>query len=589
MHVSAWRPTFADALVIVETLDGISEEQRRRYASALRCIGRMLKLPLAEIYCDPAWLNEHLAGIVPAAHGIGKGYLCTLRSSLRGVLRRLGCHAPKTCGAAPLPPAWAGIIGVVRNPGQRHSLARFGLSCAGQGAAPEEVTDEHLARYVAEENATRLSDGAMGRARKLANSWNACVRRGLPGWPTQLLKAPRRGPEPYALPLDAYPASFAEDVQRFQASLARRGSFSRRTTRGRRKRRIAPSTVEMRLFAIRQVAGLLVQSGVPGEEIRSLRDLVQPLERVEYVLDTIEERQVERGGKERAQGSQLATVAETLRQTGHHVGLDDDSIAQLTEWRKDAYGRRRQGLTPKNRERLRALIQLPARAILLHLPAELWRRAKALGPGTVAAARLMRLAVALEILLVCPIRRHSLLALRFDQHLQRLDPRSRRITHLVLRVEDTKNEEPLEWPLPSSAAKMIEVYRRDYRPALDPKGTNPFLLPGSRGQFHAGRFAATLKGTIERETGVKVNPHLLRHFAAWLHLKKHPGAYEDVRRMLGHRSLQTTIDYYVGLEVPAAAERFDATVLGERQATRGLVGSLRRARSRSGRSTRNSR
>jgi hypothetical protein len=39
-------------------------------------------------------------------------------------------------------------------------------------------------------------------------------------------------------------------------------------------------------------------------------------------------------------------------------------------------------------------------------------------------------------------------------------------------------------------------------------------------------------------------------------LEAHPGCYEDVRRLLGHKSLQTTINFYAGLEGAAAVKRY---------------------------------
>ena len=58
---------------------------------------------------------------------------------------------------------------------------------------------------------------------------------------------------------------------------------------------------------------------------------------------------------------------------------------------------------------------------------------------------------------------------------------------------------------------------------------------------------------IGREVGAQVHPHLLRHFAAWRHLNRYPGQYEIVRRALGHKSVETTIGTYCGLELEAAA------------------------------------
>jgi integrase len=50
--------------------------------------------------------------------------------------------------------------------------------------------------------------------------------------------------------------------------------------------------------------------------------------------------------------------------------------------------------------------------------------------------------------------------------------------------------------------------------------------------------------------------HQFRHAAAAVYLHHNPGDYETVRRLLGHRDIQTTIKFYCGLETIAATEEF---------------------------------
>jgi site-specific recombinase XerC len=69
---------------------------------------------------------------------------------------------------------------------------------------------------------------------------------------------------------------------------------------------------------------------------------------------------------------------------------------------------------------------------------------------------------------------------------------------------------------------------------------------------------------IERETGLEMNPHLFRHVAAHFFLEDHPGNYEDVRRLLAHKRIDTTLQNYAGLEMAAAVRRFDQTILDRR-------------------------
>jgi integrase len=56
--------------------------------------------------------------------------------------------------------------------------------------------------------------------------------------------------------------------------------------------------------------------------------------------------------------------------------------------------------------------------------------------------------------------------------------------------------------------------------------------------------------------GLRITVHQFRHAAAAIYLKHRPGDYETVRRLLGHRDIQTTIRFYCGLETMQATQDF---------------------------------
>ncbi len=66
---------------------------------------------------------------------------------------------------------------------------------------------------------------------------------------------------------------------------------------------------------------------------------------------------------------------------------------------------------------------------------------------------------------------------------------------------------------------------------------------------------------IWQHAGVRVTPHQLRHIAAKLLLDHCPGAYEAVRRLLGHKRTSTTYEHYSGRETKASAEHYNTIVL----------------------------
>jgi integrase len=61
---------------------------------------------------------------------------------------------------------------------------------------------------------------------------------------------------------------------------------------------------------------------------------------------------------------------------------------------------------------------------------------------------------------------------------------------------------------------------------------------------------------IQKAIGLRLTVHQFRHAAAAIYLKHRPGDYETVRRLLGHRDIQTTIRFYCGLETMQATEEF---------------------------------
>jgi hypothetical protein len=94
-------------------------------------------------------------------------------------------------------------------------------------------------------------------------------------------------------------------------------SLDRRATLAPR-RTLRPKSVDARRFAIRQAAGILVRFGVVIEDLHLLRDLVEPIERVEIILEFLAERYASKhdlpAGAE-MRGGQVAQVAETFGAT----------------------------------------------------------------------------------------------------------------------------------------------------------------------------------------------------------------------------------------------------------------------------------
>jgi integrase len=175
------------------------------------------------------------------------------------------------------------------------------------------------------------------------------------------------------------------------------------------------------------------------------------------------------------------------------------------------------------------------------------------------AAVMAQIAVALEILLMAPMRMRNLRHLDLDQHLVR-PARSDDALHIVIRGPEVKNRMELDYPLPAESAALIGRYLERFRPLLA-STENRALFPGAAGGAKSDNvLARQITKTVFRYIGIGVNPHLFRHIAVKLHLDRHPGEHTVVTHALGNRSIDMTALHYAGLETAAAVRYFDETV-----------------------------
>jgi integrase len=174
-------------------------------------------------------------------------------------------------------------------------------------------------------------------------------------------------------------------------------------------------------------------------------------------------------------------------------------------------------------------------------------------------------AVAIEILIMVPIRIGNLAALSLDKHLLRSGSPKRPIVHLWIPGTEVKNGFDIEAELTAPSIGLIDCYLKDYRHLLTDT-PSPWLFPAMDGrQRGRNALAALIKQTIARKTGLRFNPHLARHFAAKLHLTEHPGDYGSLRLVEGHKTVETLTRSYCGTETVAAIRHYDEHILKLRE------------------------
>ena len=69
-------------------------------------------------------------------------------------------------------------------------------------------------------------------------------------------------------------------------------------------------------------------------------------------------------------------------------------------------------------------------------------------------------------------------------------------------------------------------------------------------------FGVRIARTVEENIGIRITCHQFRHAAAAIILRNDRGNYEFVRRVLGHKSIKTTRNFYIGLETMEANRHY---------------------------------
>jgi len=174
----------------------------------------------------------------------------------------------------------------------------------------------------------------------------------------------------------------------------------------------------------------------------------------------------------------------------------------------------------------------------------------------IKAAVTAQIAIAIAILVVAPVRLGNLISIRLDENL--IKPGGLDSPYwLVFPDYDVKNRVRLEFPLDPELTALIDEYVHMFRPSLLRGSNDLWLFPGETGGCKdAKTFSGQITERIIKTTGLRMTVHQFRHAAAAILLKHRPGEYELVRRILGHRNIQTTISYYCGLETTQATVIF---------------------------------
>jgi integrase len=539
----------AEVLALIDSDDALPRYKRQDACSALRSFSKVLDRPLDQLPAHPDYVQQQLDGVGPALAGVSPAAWRNTVSRIRFALGHAGVAKIPGRYQEPLAPAWAALFANLEKKQLRVGLSRFAHWAGARGFAPEQVDDAVMEMYRGE-----LKDGAVvknpRRLHKTACTlWNRAARE-IAAWPKLQVTVPSYS-RAYIKPWEIFPASLKTDYDAYLDRL-RGGDILTELD----FRPLKPGSIKTRGSQLHEFISALVIRGRDPQTLCSLRDVVA----LDAVLDGLRFYTNRPGAPAMKHASDMAYLLLAIAR--HHVKLhpvrDADHLAELKKiCRRIDQGRTK--MTAKNQSRLRQFDDPANVHAFVTLPQRLSKQLSRAGTPTPAEALRVQTAVAIELLLMVPMRVGNLVALDIDRHIIRSVRRG--AVHLSIPGSQVKNGFDIDAVLPDETVKLLDLYIDRFRPVLLRHPTSA-LFPGDRsGPKGKATLSKQISRCIEAECGLKVNPHLFRHIAAKLYLDAHPGAYGVVRLINGHHRVDTSTKYYAGFENQAAIRRYDEQIL----------------------------
>jgi integrase len=538
-------PSFADAITAISAATDLSEETRRHWRSSLTGIAKALDQPLELIPARYSAIRARMAALHHVPLDWVAKTLANHKSNAKAALIWFAREKDVLPHGVALSPAWDLLRVQLADPSTRYRLMPLMRFCSGVHIEPDAVDEAVVDRYMDHRvrTTTRASDAASRRI--LARLWNAGIGS-IEGWPQQRLVEPpvkaAEGPG-----WDDFPDGLRADIEGYLAGL----KLIRRNKAGQRIRPCKPSTITTRRRELVAAIRMAVKLGIPLASLTSLAALIHP-DVAEKVLD----------GYWRKDGEVPSTYTINLScrfvALAHSIGgVDEDAQRRLGDLRFELEQHREDGMTPKNLALIRHVLTDEVWSRVTKLPDQLMRQARLeRRHAPVRAAVLAQIAVAVAILTVAPIRLGNLAGIRLGENL--IKPGGPQSNYfLTFNKYDVKNRVPLQFKLDEMVTTIINEYVHDFRPALMRGSNADWLFPGESSEHKEKiSFSTQIVDRVEKSTGLRITVHQFRHAAGALILKHRPGEYELVRRLLGHKSVQTTIKFYLELETTQASEIF---------------------------------
>jgi hypothetical protein len=538
--------TLADVLNKTQADDALPSRRKQEVSSALRTLAKALGKPLEEISEHPAHLRSRMAAFAPAMAGIARARWANVKSLTRFALAHANLvHVPGRYRQE-LDPAWEVLFKQLQTAQERFGLSRLCHYLSIQGIAPEQVDHQVFEAFLHDLENGALIDEPRKVHRTACKLWNKAAAT-IPDWPKYQAVVPDYT-RTYALPWESFPPSLKAEVDAYLKYLGGGGLLEELPFRPLR-----PISVATRSCQLHEFVSAAVHGGRDPATLRSFADLVDVdvvKAALRFVLGRANaNREAGTAEKSTVQVNNLTRLITSIAR--HQVKVDAAHLDRLKALcRSTDIGQT--GISDKNRAFLRNFDDPDLVDAMVCLPQEMAAEIKRTKKITRKIALQMQVAVAIEVLLLMPIRIKNLAELNIEINLIRYHR-----TGMRLSIETgVKNDWDVEAIFEPETIKLIDLYITKYRPLLVNE-PSPWLFPGKDGKSKStGTLRDQIKRCVKERIGLDIHPHNYRHFAAKHYLDANPGAYGVVRLLLGHKSVDTATRHYCDMDTVRAGQVF---------------------------------
>jgi integrase len=532
--------TLQDVLDGVANNASLSPTRRRDLRSAVLSYAALIDSSPPYVSLDLAAIRSVLDLMVPIQAKMSRKRWANLRSDLSAAIAASGLRPMLKTSNAELSESWASLLGKAPDRKMRDGLSRFAAWASERQIAPRDVNKEVIGRFIAELQTASLVRKIADLGQTIVRSWNR-VARAYPEENLRKVEVTRRVNGPPRFPWHELPAPFCQDVDDY----LNWASVPDPLDENARRTSLAAKTIRLRRDHIHSAVTAAVAAGIESNQLVDLGSITE----AETFKKIVRYRWESEGRKLNAYthgvaGSLIAIAKEWVR-------VPNETLAALKATRH-RLGALPIGLTDKNKDLLRQFNDKGLLRRLVNLPDRLWRHAA----GELKASRRqfidLQNALAIDILLVAPLRMRNLTALNFDEHIRWPQGHGRPAV-VLFKPDETKNNVPLEFELPDALSDRLHVYRNKIAPTVIGRRPDHLFLTWRGKPRTQAAIAVAIEKTVLKYVGVRLTPHQFRHLAAKIILDHNPGAYELVRELMGHKNMQTTTNFYAGIDTRRAS------------------------------------